>query len=231
MGSFDAVVLAGGAGRRLGGVVKPEVEVAGRALVDHALGAVAGAERRVLVGPATLARPGVPTTLEDPPGGGPVAGIDAGLAFLTADAGTDGSPDASRDDVGVVVVLACDVPRAGAVVEALVEAAGRPGVDGARLVDAAGHPQHLVAAYRRGALAAALGRLASVRDVPVRALVVGLRLVDVADPGDVAADADTWPDVHRLDTELRADAGAGPGVARSDQPAPEAGRDDRGSTP
>jgi hypothetical protein len=33
-------------------------------------------------------------------------------------------------------------------------------------------------------------------------LVDGLHLVDVPDPADAAADADTWADVERLDAEL-----------------------------
>ena len=187
---FDALVLAGGAGRRLGGG-KPQVQVAGRALVDHALAAVAGALHRVLVGPADLARPGVPTTLEDPPLGGPVAGIAAGVAALQA----------LDDPAAVVVVLACDVPRAGAVVASLVRAVA--GADGARLVDADGRPQHLVAAYSAPALAAALVALGDPRGAPVRRLVEHLDLRDVPDPGGAADDADTWDQVRRLDAELR----------------------------
>ena len=220
---FDAIVLAGGAGRRLGGasgVVKPEVVVAGRALVDHALDAVAGAGRRVLVGPATLARDGVPTTLEDPPLGGPVAGVAAGLAALAT----------GEHPAEVVVVLACDVPRAGEVVTALVAEVSASGVDGACLVDDDGRAQHLVAAYRRAALTDALGRLGTVRDVAVRRLVADLVLVGVPGPAGAAADVDTWPDVRRLETELAA-AGT-PSAARGPGPSqPDSGRIDGGSVP
>ncbi|WP_250448303.1 NTP transferase domain-containing protein, partial [Actinotalea sp. C106] len=80
----DAMVLAGGTGARLGGVSKPEVTVADRELLDHVLDATAGADRVVVVGPAALARPGVLTVLEDPPRGGPAAGIAAGLDALDA---------------------------------------------------------------------------------------------------------------------------------------------------
>mgnify|MGYP001212195180 CR=1 FL=1 len=203
--AWDAVVLAGGAARRLGGErpgdVKPGLVVGGRALVDHALAAVAGARRRVLVAPADLARPGVPTTLEDPPLGGPVAGLAAGLALLPASTGHPGAAPADE----LVVVLACDVPRAGEVVDALVAAASRPGVDGARLVDDDGVPQHLVAAYRSRALDAALAALragAGVRGASVRRLVADLALVGVPDPGGAALDADTWPAVEALTARL-----------------------------
>lgn len=190
--AFDAVVLAGGRGSRLGGPSKPEVLVAGRALLDHALVAVADASHVVVVGPPAVARPGAVTVLEDPPGGGPVAGLAAGLAALT-------------EPSELVVVLACDVPRAGAALPALRAAAGADGVDGARLVSADGHPQHLVAVYRSVALAAALGRLPTVHGASMRTLLAGLRLVDVPDADDAAADADTWADVERLDASLNAD--------------------------
>lgn len=187
--AYDAVVLAGGAGRRLGGVAKPEVRVGGRALLDRALDAVAGARRRVVVGPEALARPGVTTTLEDPPLGGPVAGIDAGLAALGAEA------------ADVVVVLACDVPRAGEVVPALVaRLAGAPEADAAVALDADGRRQWLLGAYRRAALAGALDALrpGGVRDRSVRSLVAPLSAVAVP-AGGAAADADTWQDVAAFD--------------------------------
>jgi len=185
---FDAIVLAGGRGRRLGGASKPEVVVGGRALLDHALAAVAAADRVVVVGPADLARPGVPTVLEDPPDGGPVAGLAAGLAFLAPD--------------GLVAVLACDVPRAGAALPALLAAARGDDVDGARLVSADGRPQHLVAVYRADALARALAALPETHGAAMHRLVADLRLADVPDTSDAAADADTWADVERLDAQL-----------------------------
>lgn len=190
-GSFDAVVLAGGRGRRLGGASKPEVVVGGRALLDHALLAVGAADRIVVVGPAELARPGIPTALEDPPDGGPVAGLAAGLAFLAAEGPAD-----------LVAVLPCDVPRAGSALPGLLAAAGGDGVDGARLVSADGRPQHLVAVYRRSALQAAVDALPTVRGAAVHRLVANMRLVDVPDREGAAADVDTWAEVARLDVEL-----------------------------
>lgn len=193
--AFDAVVLAGGRGSRLGGPSKPEVVVGGRALLDHALAAVSDASRVVVVGPPSVARPGIPTVLEDPPDGGPVAGLAAGLAALASLSSTS----------EYVVVLACDIPRAGAALPALRAATSADGVDGARLVSPDGHPQHLVAVYRSSALTAALLRLPTVHGASMRALTTGLTLVDVPDTDDSAADADTWPDVARLDAELTAE--------------------------
>ena len=128
--------------------------------------------------------------LEDPPDGGPVAGLAAGLDALSAD-----GPD-------IVVVLACDVPGAGRVLPALLAAAEVTGSDGARMIGADGRPQHLVAAYRRTALRLALDALPAVRGAAMHALVGGLRLVDVADDEGATADADTWADVERLDATL-----------------------------
>ncbi|WP_421742551.1 molybdenum cofactor guanylyltransferase [Cellulomonas sp.] len=186
--TFDAVVLAGGRARRLGGASKPEVEVGGVALLDHALAAVAGATHVVVVGPPQLARPGIVTVLEDPPDGGPVAGLAAGLDQLP-----DGGPE-------LVVVLACDVPGAGRVLPALLKAV--QDADGARMVGAQGRPQHLVAVYRRAALRSALDALPDVHGAAMHRLVGGLRLVDVPDEHDATADADTWADVERLDASL-----------------------------
>lgn len=186
--SFDAVVLAGGRGSRLGGVVKADVEVGGRALLDHVVAGLSGAAAVVVVGPPAVTRPGVDRVLEDPPGGGPVAGLAAGLARL----GTSGAP--------TVVVLACDIPRGTAAIPALLAAA--EGADGARLLSG-DHPQHLAAVYRRAALDAAFARLGDPAGVSMRTLLEGLDLVDVPDPDDLGADADTWSDVRRLDATLR----------------------------
>jgi molybdopterin-guanine dinucleotide biosynthesis protein A len=194
-GTFDAIVLAGGRGQRLGGVSKPEVLLAGRTLLDRALDATHEARRTVVVGPSHLARPGVPAVLEDPPSGGPVAGIDAGLAALEGDAGHGDAP---------VLVLACDVPQAAAAVPVLLAALrGDTEADGAHLVRG-GRPQ-LVAVHRPRALRAALEGLTAhggVHGASVRSLLAALRMVAVPDPDDLADDADTWDDVARLEAVL-----------------------------
>ncbi|NUU17136.1 NTP transferase domain-containing protein [Cellulomonas humilata] len=181
-------MLAGGRARRLGGASKPEVEVGGVALLDHALAAVTGAVHVVVVGPPQVTRAGTVTVLEDPPDGGPVAGVAAGLAHL---------PD---DGPELVVVLACDVPGAGRVLPALLAAVAD--ADGARMLGAEGRPQHLVAVYRRVALESALDALPSAHGAAMHRLVGGLRLVDVPDADGATADADTWAEVQRLDASL-----------------------------
>lgn len=89
--TLDAVVLAGGTGRRLGGASKPDVVARGARLIDHVLRGLDQLRHDgvpiglvCVVAPQTVALPqGVLRALEDPPLGGPVAGIAAGLAGLS----------------------------------------------------------------------------------------------------------------------------------------------------
>jgi molybdopterin-guanine dinucleotide biosynthesis protein A len=189
--AFDAIVLAGGEGVRLGRVDKAAVVVGGRPMLEHVLAAVAGAREVVVVGPSGLDAYGAPRVQEDPPLGGPVAGLDAGLAHL----GTAG-------DVPVLVV-ACDLPLAGpAVADLLTALADAPLADGAALVDADGRRQPLLAVYRRAAIAAALDRLRAaggVNGASMRRLLDGLELAEVPDRTGAGQDADTWEAVASLD--------------------------------
>src|SRR5207253_6166424 len=81
-GLVVAVVLAGGEGRRMGGVDKAALVVGGRTLLDRILAAAAGvAGRLVVVGPPRpvgLER-AVLFVQEDEPGGGPVPAVAAAL--------------------------------------------------------------------------------------------------------------------------------------------------------
>jgi molybdopterin molybdotransferase len=136
-----AIVLAGGASRRLG-VDKPEQRIGGRRLLDIALAAVAGADAVVVVGPPRDVPAGVTVVRENPPGAGPVAAIAAGLAALPGD----------RADV---VVLPADLPDITAsTVVALAQARGD--APAALAVDDSGRPQYLTAVWDSVALAAAL---------------------------------------------------------------------------
>ncbi|MBB5110651.1 NTP transferase domain-containing protein [Micromonospora echinospora] len=82
MTGYAAVVLAGGAARRMGGVDKPARPVGGRPMLHRVLAAVADADQRIVVGPSGPLPDEVRTTREEPPGGGPVAATAAGLALL-----------------------------------------------------------------------------------------------------------------------------------------------------
>jgi molybdopterin-guanine dinucleotide biosynthesis protein A len=186
---YDAIVLAGGRATRLGGTPKPGVVVGARRLLDHVLDACDGAERTVVVGPADELGPvptGIEVTCEDPPRGGPVAGIAAGVAALRR----TGAPHR-------VLVLAVDVPAApDAVGPLLAAAAAHPDADGVHLVHR-GRAQWLTGLYSVNPLRAALDGSAP-HGAAVRQLVGGLTLVEVDDPAGASADVDTWEDVTRL---------------------------------
>src|SRR5687768_17947585 len=126
---YTAVVLAGGRAARLGGRAKPQLEVGGRTMLDTVLRAVEDAERRVVVGPPQPLPDDVVRVREQPPGGGPVAALKAGL------------PEVSTD---VVVVLAGDLPFLTAALVAELRA--RLTGDGVLVVDDAGRDQLLLGA-------------------------------------------------------------------------------------
>ena len=99
-GRVAAVVLAGGTAARMDGADKAAIELRGVTLLERTLSATFTAVEVVVVGdPVPTTRP-VTFTVEDPRGGGPAAGLLAGLrAFYRP-------PD-------LVMVLAVDMPRVG----------------------------------------------------------------------------------------------------------------------
>jgi molybdopterin-guanine dinucleotide biosynthesis protein A len=136
---YTALVLAGGRAARLGGQAKPQLEVGGRTMLATVLGAVADAERRVVVGPPQPVAEGVVVVREQPPGGGPVAALRAGLPAVDGD---------------VVALLAGDLPFLSAT---LVSQLRRALVgDGVMVVDDGGRDQFLLGMWRTAALRAAL---------------------------------------------------------------------------
>lgn len=181
---FDAIVLCGGAARRLDGTDKGALIIGGRSLLDRALEAVADACNTVVVGPQRRVVRDVRWTLEEPPGGGPVAAIDAGLE-LTEEA--------------CVVVLGVDFPFVDADCVARILAA-LDEQDGVILIDETGRHQFLVGAYRRDALVAALeGR--DPRGMSVKDLIADLDLLLLDDPRSTR-DCDTWDDVRAAEEML-----------------------------
>jgi molybdopterin-guanine dinucleotide biosynthesis protein A len=178
---FDAIVLAGGAARRLGGADKPGLIVGGRTRRARLRAAVAGAATMVGAGPGReTARP-VSWVREDPPGAGPVAGIAAGVGLVRAD---------------VTLVLAADLPGIGPAVPALLGAvSGSPAAGVACLVAGSGQGNYLAAAWRTTALRAALEVTAGTHGAPVRALVAASEMIEVPDPQGWGYDCDTWDEL------------------------------------
>ncbi|WP_433283965.1 molybdenum cofactor guanylyltransferase [Micromonospora sp. CA-244673] len=199
MTAYAAVVLSGGAARRMGGVDKPARPVGGRPMLHRVLAAVADAGERIVVGPAGPVPEGVRVTREEPPGGGPVAGTAAGLALL--DPGT-----------ATVALLAADLPLLSPAAVAELRAALDGSAAGvACYVDDAGRRQQLCAVWRVSALRTALDRLAverggTVDGAPVRALLAGTPVREVSWSGSGPPpwfDCDTDEDVRRAEEWTR----------------------------
>ncbi|MFI6583357.1 NTP transferase domain-containing protein [Embleya sp. NPDC050493] len=183
MSGYDAVVLAGGAARRLAGADKPGLLVAGVSLLDRVLTALAGAERIVVAGPRRATAREVVWVREDPPGGGPVAALAAALPLVRAE---------------VVVLLAADLPFVPAeLIERLVAALDRePGRAGAVAVDADGRDQILLGAYRTAALRAGVAALAEPAGAALRRVVEPLAPRRIRADPEAVFDCDTWTDVR-----------------------------------
>jgi molybdenum cofactor guanylyltransferase len=131
-----AVVLAGGASRRFG-ADKLAAGLGDQTLLDHTLAGLPDAYAVIVVGPERPVSRPVTFTREQPPGGGPTAGLVAGLR-----AALDGDPDA-------VVVLPGDAPAAGHGAASLL--AALTDHDAVVAVDGVGQVQPLQLALRPAA--------------------------------------------------------------------------------
>lgn len=188
---IDAIVLSGGRSSRLGGTPKAAFVVGGRTLLQLAIAAsMSASARRIAVVGDVDALPiaerlddRVLVTREDPPFGGPAAGIAAGTALLAA---LEPQPS------DVTLVLACDVPGVGAATAALVTAV-RAGMDGVIAIDEGQHPQPLLAIYDTARLREAIDERI-VDGISVRDLISGLLLERIPMPNASTRDVDTWAD-------------------------------------
>lgn len=189
-----AVILAGGTAVRLGGVSKPDYTVAGRRLIEILLSefaANAQVGRIVVVAPGSVdVPPGVVLTLEDPPLGGPLAGVAAGVAELS-----------DLPDDALVALATCDAPLAPRLLTEMVAALGSDS-DGVVPVtaDDEGWAQYLHGLYTLGALR----KVPRDRDRSIRSAFRGLSLTQLVDEQDHCIDVDTPADAARLEARLSA---------------------------
>lgn len=208
--AFDAIILAGGRSSRFGGGGnKALLSVGEETLLARVVRAVQGARLVAVVAPvatvneARLTRP-IIQTLEDPPFGGPVAGILAGLAAIERAEGDAAAP--------LTAILACDLPLAPAAVTHLLAdpqlarlGAAAPGraagfitaAQGLCALTSAGWPERLLGFYRTEYLRERAASCGSGHDLSVRRFIGDGPLLTTRMPGDYAGDIDTQADWRR----------------------------------
>ncbi|MEN8583796.1 NTP transferase domain-containing protein [Burkholderia sp. RS01] len=198
---FDAIVLAGGRSSRLGGTPKSALMYDGATLLERSIAAAGGARRIVVVGPEPADLPaGILSCREDPPFAGPAAAIAAGLAGLRRARAAD------EDDAALVLVLACDMPRAADAVGALREAAAAAAAGSVLASSPDGRLQPLAGFYHTAALQRAVDdaeAAGSLTHGSVFALLARLDVQAVMVPAGSTDDVDTWDDAAALGVAAR----------------------------
>ncbi|QCU78287.1 hypothetical protein E7744_08985 [Citricoccus sp. SGAir0253] len=205
---LTAVILAGGASRRMGRD-KASLELDGVSLLERTAAAAraAGASRVVVAGPAPAAPApaldGARFVREDPSLSGPVAALEAALAAV---------------DTDWVLLVPCDLARPEEACRALV--GGTRGPHGVVAVDATGHRQHLTALLETAAVRAG-ARPGTTR---VRERLAGLDLAERPEPAGAPG---LWEDMDTPDDVARVRAGRGGAVSgdREDESGPRGERE------
>ena len=185
---FAAVVLAGGAGRRMGGADKAGLPLGGRTLLQRTLAAARRATEVVVVGdPHPDTGSGVRFVREQPAYAGPAAAALTGLAALHT------APER-------VVVLAVDMPLVTSrTVRRLL--AVPDDADGVVLVDARGRQQPAFS-VRAARLRDVAPAAADWPGLSLRRLLAPLDLRPLAAAGAEARDVDTWAGLEGLARHL-----------------------------
>lgn len=213
--SCAAVVVAGGASRRLNHVPKASLSDGTSTLLDCALEAVAAASPRVVVGPESLPLPPeVLRTREDPPFSGPAAAIHAGLECIAAACERSQTPVPNW-----CLILGVDTPRIAPAVQQLIAAAqsaeraagfspaGSEATAGSESSEgsessagfwgvAEGIYQPLVGIYRFEAIRSVFST--GTTDASVRSFLRRLNPVAVQMSAADTADVDTWEQAQAL---------------------------------
>lgn len=195
--AWSVIVLTGGTSSRMG-FDKATADLGGRSLLAHVIDSIPADASVIVVGPEVQTlHQRVVITREEPPGGGPVAGIAAGLALVTTP---------------YVCVLAVDMPWAGPLLKRFVALLADSRADAILPRDEQARPQPLAGAYRAAALHRALGS-ADPNGRSVRSVISELAVVTVA--------VDRPADLIDIDTPRDLDA------ARRSVPPSEANRRER----
>lgn len=176
------VVLAGGTSRRFG-ADKLGARLHGSTVLETVVGSLPEGWPVVVVGPLRECGRLVTWTREEPPGGGPLAGVAAGVL---------------RVHTPVVAVVAGDMPYAGPALVRLVAAlrTAPSQVEAAVATDDDGVANPLLAVYRTASVRRALPIPATNR--PAK-MLLAVPHIEVAVSGPASRDVDTPADLHDLE--------------------------------
>jgi molybdopterin-guanine dinucleotide biosynthesis protein A len=180
-GDVTVVVLAGGTSRRFGSD-KLDARLRGLTVLESIVGSLPAHWPVVVVGPPRDCGRAVTWAREDPPGGGPLAGVAAGVDVVQTD---------------VVAVVAGDMPYAGPALVMLVAAlrTAPPEVGAVVATDDDGRANPLLAAYRTASVRRGLPSPAANR--PAKRLLA-IPHLEVGVAGPEGRDVDTPADLEEL---------------------------------
>jgi molybdopterin-guanine dinucleotide biosynthesis protein A len=167
MKTWSVIVLSGGTNKRFGSK-KSEALLHGISLLDHVLSFIPKEVKTVIVGKDVF---------EEPPLGGPVAGIARGLQEV---------------DTEFVAIAAVDMPYGSALFSQLLNSIS---ADAAMPIDAQGFKQPLCGIYRRNALVSALEKLGDPHGQSMHALCDLLTINAVQVDAPALIDVDTPEDL------------------------------------
>ena len=182
--SASVIVLSGGTSRRFGRD-KSQAKIAGKSLIALILGSIPSEFKVVIVGEdPKIESSQYQCVLEEPIGGGPLAGFKAGL-------------DASESEL--VALIATDMPFASGLVLNLINSI-RVHDDAVMYVDAKGFKQPLAAVYRSASVKRALADMGQLDGKSVRELISHLMVHEIEMSHEVAqalVDIDTAADLEQ----------------------------------
>ena len=180
----SVIVLSGGTSRRFGRD-KSQAKIAGKSLIAFILGSIPSEFKIVIVGQdPKIESSQYQCVLEEPIGGGPLAGFKAGL-------------DASESEL--VALIATDMPFASGLVLNLINSI-RANDDAVMYVDAKGFKQPLAAVYRSASVKRALADMGQLDGKSVRELISHLMVHEIEMSHEVAqalVDIDTAADLEQ----------------------------------
>ena len=180
----SVIVLSGGTSRRFGRD-KSQAKIAGKSLIALILGSIPSEFKIVIVGQdPKIESSQYQCVLEEPIGGGPLAGFKAGL-------------DASESEL--VALIATDMPFASGLVLNLINSI-RVHDDAVMYVDAKGFKQPLAAVYRSKSVKRALADLGQLDGKSMRELVSHLTVHEIEMSHEISQalmDIDTAADLEQ----------------------------------